>query len=212
LRGSTLLRVGAVLSAVSVLLESGSRLVPGPTAWDLGIVAWTGWTLALICLGLGFVWVGLNPVLTRVGLAVGALHLVHAALLTARIFAQVPFPFSPKTLVAGRLLLVGLFALVEAPALGKRTARLLGAAAALVLIKAMLPVAGFDPALGSVGTFLRDSVPAVLLSLAIFHAGEVIRLREDEWARHQVSGANAGFMDYNNPFNEGQRGADEPQK
>ena len=208
LRGSTLLQAGAVLAAVSVLLETGGRLLPGPTAWDLGIIAWTGWALALITLGLGFFWVGLNPVLSRVGIAVGIVHLIHAGLLLARIFAQVPVPFSPKALVVGRLLLLGVFALIEARELGTRASRLLLAAATLVLIKAMLPVVGFDPDPGVLGSFLRDSVPAVFLALALYHTGEVIRERENTWAGQQVSSTSSGFDDYNNPYNESQQTGD----
>lgn len=208
LRGSTLLKSGAVLAALSVLLEAGGNLIDSPSAWNMSMVAWTGWALALVALGLGFVWVGLNPVMSRVGLAVGAVHLLHALLLLARIFGQVPFPFSPKALVVGRLLLVILFAVMESRELGPRTSRFLIAAAALVLVKAALPLVGLDPDLGGVGAFLRDSVPAVLLALAIFHAGETIRSLEDDWARHQVSGSGSGFADYNNPFNESQQDDD----
>ena len=212
LRGSTLLKVGAVLAAVSILVETGGRLLPGPTAWDLSIIAWTGWSLALITLGLGFLWVGMNPVLSRVGIAVGIIHLIHAALLVTRIFAQLPFTFSPKVLVTGRLLLIAVFALVEARELGTRTSRLLLAAAILVLVKAMLPVFGFDPDPGVLGGFLRDCVPAIILALAIYHTGDAIHRCEDTWAGHQVSRTGSGFDDYNNPFNEGQQEADDSQK
>lgn len=212
LRGSTLLQVGAVLAAMSVLLETGRHLLPGPTAWDLGIVAWTGWALSLVTLGLGFFWVGLNPMLSRVGIAVGIVHLLHAGLLLARIFAQVPFPFSAKILVVGRLLLLGTFALIEARELGTRTSRLLVAATTVVLLKAMLPVFGVDPDPGALGGFLRDSVPAVFLALAVYRTGGVIRERENAWASQQVSSTSSGFDDYNNPYNEGQQTGNPPQK
>ena len=204
IRGSTLLRSGAVLSALAVLLESSGQLLGGTAAWGLSITAWTIWTLALVALGLAYIWIGLNPVLSRVGIFVGVAHLLHAVLLMLRIFTSVELVVSPKAMVVGRLLLVVIFAARELKVLGRRTSGFLGGSALLVMAKAALPMFGVDPDLGVMVAFLRDTLPAVILALATYHTGEVIRRRETAWASAQGAGRTSGFEDYNNPFNPGQ--------
>lgn len=204
LRGSVLLRVGTVLAALSLLVETGSRiLVPelesGP--WGVTAGAWLGWIASLAVLGLGFVWTGMNPVLTRFGLVVGAFHLLHAAFLLVQIFTELELAIPPRSMAAGRLVLVLVFAVQEREYLGRRGTRLLGGAAALVLGKALAAVWGFPPALGTLPEALWDFLPALILAAALFHTATLVKRREDAWAEAFLDNRGAGFEDFNNPLN-----------
>lgn len=204
LRGSLLLQAGAVLAAISLLVETGSRiLVPdletGP--WGVTAGAWLGWIASLAILGLGFLWTGMNPVLSRFGLVVGAFHLLQAAFLLVRIFTEVHLAIPPRTMAVGRLVLLLLFALQERPYLGTRGSRLLMGATALVLAKTMAAVWGYPAGLGVVGDAMWDFVPSLLLALALYHTGDLVKRREDAWAEGFLAEQGSGFEDFNNPLN-----------
>ncbi|MCP4574458.1 MAG: hypothetical protein GY838_19075 [bacterium] len=204
LRGSRLLRVGAILALFSLAVETGSRIfVPdleqGP--WGVTASAWLGWITSLGILGLGFLWIGMNPVLTRFGIAVGIFHLLHAVFLLVQIFTEFHLAIPPRTMAVGRLVLVLLFAIQERQYLGVRGSRLLTGAAAVVLAKTLAAVWSFPSGLGAVGGALWDFVPAVLLVLALYHTGALISLREDAWAEAFLANRGTGFEDFNNPLN-----------
>jgi len=205
LRGSTLLRAGAVLAALSLLVDTSCRmLVPNLEAGPLLVVtgAWLGWIAALAVLGLGFLWTGMNQVLTRYGLVVGIFHLLHAAFLLLRIFTDLPLAIPPRALVVGRLSLLLLFALQERKDLEPQGSRLLLIAAALALAKAVAAAWGFPPELGRVGNALWHFFPSLLLVLALYHTGDLVRRREDEWAEGCLAeDRGTGFEDFNNPLN-----------
>ena len=205
LRGSTLLRAGAVLAALSLLVDTSCRvLVPelaeGPFILVTG--AWLGWIAALAVLGLGFLWTGMNQVLTRYGLVIGIFHLLHAAFLLLRIFTELPLAIPPRVMVVGRLSLLLLFAIQERKSLGSHGSRLLLIAAAVALVKAVAATWGFPPDLGQVGNALWHFFPSLLLILAIYHTGDLVKRREDEWAEDCLAeDRGTGFEDFNNPLN-----------
>lgn len=208
LRGSALLRIGVYLAVASLLVETGGKVLiadleTGP--WGVTAGAWLGWIASLAVLGIGFVFVGVNPVLSRFGVVVGAFHLVHAAFLLVRIFTDVHFPVPPRTMVVGRVVLLVLFALQERNYLGPRGTRLLAGAAAFVLAKSVAAAWGLPGDLGRLGDALWNLVPTLLLLLALHVAADLIKRREDVWAEDFLAQQGGGFDDFHNPLNPSHR-------
>ncbi len=59
LRGSTLLRIGALLSIPAALLNVGAEVLPH-LADTMVTTAWLLWIAALALMGAGFMWVGIQ--------------------------------------------------------------------------------------------------------------------------------------------------------
>ncbi len=201
-RGSTSLIAGSLLLALGALLNLAGVLAGGPPGdGPVGavIAAWIVWILGLAVSGWGLTWIGIGPVLSRLGLVVGLAHGVHAAVLVLALFAAGSPPLPPEAFVAARLLLLAGFAWAEARWLGAGPARALAAVALLQAAKVGLRAGGLLPEFGPPGGPLLDTALNVALAAVVMQAALRVRQTEDGWARGALDARGGGLEEFDNP-------------
>jgi len=200
LRGSSLLRSGAVAIFLAACLNFFSQLMVTQMGETVLVTpAWVGWILGLWVLAGGFVWVGLQPILTRLGVLVGLFFFLNGLLLLLTLFLQIPPLIPLASMSLGRTFLLLVFAVREKDVIGERPMLMLVITASLLMGKTLLrlmdlmPSAGFpvDPAL--------DATLVILLAVALFTLGNAVRSGENRWARESPSRHTLIFADFNNP-------------
>ena len=205
LRGSTLLCSGAItmvlatwqnFTAKSISLDNGQ--VP-----ELLITsAWLCWIVALWLLAAGFLWIGTQPFLSRMGLVVGIFHLVSGIYLLIILFGGTDLRLPGVSLSIGRTLLVIVFAFVERKHLHPINFNALVAVALLQYMKIGFRLIGILPSMGPMANGGLDSLLLTLLAVAIFLVGRDIRMVENQWAMMQTVAPVCGLGDFNNPEHE----------
>ncbi len=204
LRGSLMLKVSAVAYFVSGLLYFSIRLlVPDASGPDnhLFLTALVAWDITLFLLALAFLWTGINPIFSRMGLAVGGFAALQAVLLLLDMTTHLKMPFPPGILTLGRTLLLVCFALVERPFLGRLTTLVLATVAALQFIRVLLRGMQVWGPLPMPWENLMTAGFMVITAIAIFSVGRSLRHHEDRWAFANQPRRHAEFADFNNPLN-----------
>ncbi len=202
LRGSSLLNAGALLTIVAavgnfigdLLATSGSPIVNLITGG-----AWLSWILALWLLAAGFIWIGVQPFLSRFGLIVGVFHLLNGAFLMAVIFAGINQALPNTPFSIGRNVLLISLVLIERRVLEKNLGRFLIIMATLQIVKVTLRVLGLMPSMGRIADSGLDSLLLALLGMSIFMVGNEFKKSENLWALELASTRSAGLGSFNNP-------------
>ncbi len=207
MRGSTLLRAGAVLS----ILATGQLFAAGFLGQSSGILinsAWLSWIAALFLLASGFFWIGVHPFLGRFGLGVGVFHFLNGLFLFGVIFAEMN-PFLPNASFSiGRTLLLLFFVLIEKKHLRSLSLITLVVAAFLQLMKIGLRLSELLPSLGRIPDSAIDSGLLVLMGVALFLLGGDVKTAENKWAREMLANRATGFNEFNNPEHNWNRAKD----
>ncbi len=203
IRGSILLRSGAVVIFLAAMLNFFSRLLTTATAQSFLVEpAWVAWILGLWVLASGFFWVGVQPILTRMGIVVGLFFFLNGLLPLVILFMSVT-PLIPLTALSmGRAFLLLVFAILEREQVGTRTTTLLVLSAGLLLVKITLRLTGLLPALGNPVDPALDALLVILMATAIFSLGTAVRTMENVWALEMASNRGSSFADFNNPEHE----------
>ncbi len=202
LRGSTLLHAGALMTIVGTVGNFVSDFIAssaGPAPGLLVTVAWLSWILALWLLAAGFVWIGVQPFLSRFGLFVGGFHLLNGVFLLVVLFAGVAPPLPNISLSIGRNLLLVFFVFQERKLLGKWSSNLMVTAALLQFIKIGFRILGVLPPLGKIADSGLDSLLLTLLGLSIYLVGTDVKKSENNWAIELAATRSSGFGAFNNP-------------
>ncbi len=113
LRGSTLLRLGAVAYLLAAALHVAARLLApeGATPSDpMFMIALVVWDLTLFLLATGFFWTGIHPFLTRTGLGLGLFLYLQGGYLLLSLVTGHPYGLPPSMLTVGRTFLLAVFA------------------------------------------------------------------------------------------------------
>ena len=201
-RGSSLLRLGALLMCLAALLNgAGTALQPSQSLLGIRIlkVAWLLWIGDLWLVGAGFIWIGLNPVLSRIGLATGLLHLFQGLFLLLTLFANLRLPVTNTALSTGRLLAIVLFAIVERRTLPGRQVAVLILAAGLLQAKLVLRTLTVLREMPEVWLMSLDVLLLLGLGLALLGVAASVRREETWWAEEQYQARATGFSAFNNP-------------
>lgn len=202
LRGSTLLRAGAILSLPAALLNFAYSFLPsqGLALGDWAVTsAWLVWIVALLFMAGGFLWVGIQPFLGRFGWVVGGFFFLNALYLVLVLFARYPLPVPGASIVMGRTLVLLFFAVLESNNLSRKYSLGLIVIAFLQLAKITLRLLELWPAIAPGLDQGIDAGILILMSLALFFVGGVIRRAENSWAREIASQRAGCFADFNNP-------------
>jgi len=198
LRGSTLLRGGAVVSITAALLNVGAEVFPHLND-PLVTLAWLLWIAALGLMGAGFMWVGVQPFYTRYGWVIGIFFAINALYLMGVLFAGIRPPVPGVSLSIGRALLLLFFAMVEKKDLRPGPATALILIALLQFLKIGVRLAGYWPELTPLLDAGLDAALVVGTAVVIFLVGGSIRRAENMWAREIASQRHGVFSDFNNP-------------
>lgn len=202
LRGSTLLRLASLIILLGAGLNASLPWLPLDADLLQNVVprvGWLCWISGLWLMGAGFIWIGINPILSRFGLLVGLIHVVQGLFLLLALFQGLWTNFPPAALSFGRLLLLILFVGVEAREIGRRTALVVGLACGLIIAKISARILGY---LGDLTWDMRtvlDSALLALLAVAIWVLASSVRRCERSWAKQQYQDSSAGLNDFNNP-------------
>ncbi len=202
LRGSTLLRTGALLTILATLGNFASTFLKSNSAQVPDILisgAWLSWILALWLLAAGFIWIGAQPFMTRFGWFVGGFHLLNGVFLLAILFARVDPPLPSISLSIGRNLLLIFFVFRELNYLNAWVGRFLISISFLQLIKITFRVLDLMPSMDEILTAGLDSLFLTLLGLSLFLVGNQIKKTENQWALEIASTRASGFSAFNNP-------------
>ena len=206
IRGSTALIGGAMAlagaAALGLVAETAAALSDGGAA-ALVATARLAWIVVLGLIGWGLIAVGIGPVMSRLGIAVGAAYGCEA-LLQLLSAVSAPQPLVTLTAVtAGRLLLVAAFAISEHATLGADQTRRLaqvavGHAIGVCVLAIVLP-SGARPLVDQI----LDTVFGVALAVPLWQAAVNIREAEGAWAAtHLEDFEETGLEVFNNPDHE----------
>ena len=204
LRGSVLLKLSALAYLLAALLHFAVRLMfpeamgPDNTAFLAALLVWN---VALFLFSFAFTWTGINPIFSRMGLAVGLLSGLQAVLLLLDLTRTTMLPVPPSLLTLGRALLLACFALVERNNLGKWTALLLAGVSGFHFVRVLLRGLQIWPALPVPWENTMSTAIMVITSGLLFAVGRSLRYHEDQWARDNQPRRHAEFEDFNNPRN-----------
>lgn len=200
LRGSSLMRIGAVAIFLAACLNFCSQfMIMELGRADLVTPAWVGWILGLWVLAGGFVWVGVEPILSRLGLLVGLFFFLNGLMLMLTLFLGIAPFVPPNSLTIGRTLLLLVFAVRERNIIGERTTLALVASSLLLLAKTLVRLAELVPPAGFPVDPAVDALLVVFLAVALFMLGNAVRRGENRWARESPTRATLDFADFNNP-------------
>jgi len=198
MRGSILLRSGAVITVLATLLNFAPNILPEAPGM-LVSAAWLLWIMALWLLAAGFIWIGVHPFLGRFGLVVGGFHFINGLFLLGVLFGGVA-PFLPNaSLSIGRTLLLLFFVLMERKHLRSSSINFLILVAFLQFLKITLRIMDILPSFGNIADSGLDSGLLALIAVAIFLVSNDIKIVENSWARELASTRASGFGDFNNP-------------
>ena len=201
-RGSRLLFFGALLLVAAALanVAGGLMRIYLPDSFVPVLkAAWLAWVGALWLVGAGFIWVGINPVLSRLGWVVGLLHVAQGLILLMTLFADIVVAVPNIALSLGRLLAIVIFAIFEKRFIGSRVAGPLIVAAMLLLAKIGAREASWLAALSEAWLTVIDGGMLVLLGWTLLRLAGEIRRCEDGWAEAQYHAKASGFNAFNNP-------------
>jgi hypothetical protein len=200
LRGSTLLRLGALL----VLLSAGSSAL-GKAADRAALldfyhmafaIPWALWIVSLLVLAAGFIVTGYRSYMSPMGWVTGTFHLGHGLDLFTMIFAAPGMGFSPAGMALAKYLTVILFGYAEQARLGRSMRNLLIVAAGAQVVKiGWRTFAGLD----SRPSWLLDMALLMVLAWSYWRLARHIRYQEDLWAARLANAHTASFEDFNNP-------------
>lgn len=214
LRGSLLLRAGALFTILATGQYFASVLLTSPTGQASGkLVAssWLFWIAALWLLAAGFIWVGVQPFLGRFGLATGIFHLLNGVFLLLVLFAGVK-PFLPNaSLAIGRTLLLLFFVLAEYKHLKGSHVWILAGVALLQFLKIGLRISDQLPALSQKYDVGLDSLLLSLLAVAVYLMAGDLHHQENQWARKVASTRAKGLAEFNNPEHDWNRSDNQPE-
>ena len=201
LRGSTLMRIGGLLTIVAPLGKSSAEMLSQKTdlAHLLMTASWVSWILALLVLAAAFIWVGAKPFLGRFGLYVGIFHLLNSVFLMVVLFANVNPPVPSISLSIGRNLLLVFFVLLERRNMGKPAGKFLISMALLQIVKMGTRLLDLTPTLVKQASSGLDSLFLILLGLSLVLLGNEIKKSENIWARQLLATRASGLAAFNNP-------------
>jgi hypothetical protein len=211
LRGSTLLASGAILSILATWQNFASIVLATegePASQALVTCAWLCWILALWLLAAGFIWVGVQPFLSRLGLIVGLFHLINGVVIFAVLFLGFNSPLPGISLAIGRTLLLFFFVIAEKGYFSRFTVNALASVALLQFFKIALRTMEFVPQLHQNINAGLDSIILTLLAVCIILLGRNLKRVEDSWATELAATRSSGFGEFNNPEHEWNRGDD----
>ena len=207
MRGSILLRIGAVMTIVATMQNFGAAFMDEASG-ILVSSAWLCWIMALWFLAAGFIWIGVHPFLGRFGLVVGGFHFLNGLFLLGVLFGGVQ-PFLPSvSLSIGRTLLLLFFVMMEKKHLRSFNKTLLVVVALLQFLKISLRIMEVLPSWGAIADSGLDSLLLSLLAVAIFLVGKDVEFVENSWARELAANRSSGFGDFNNPEHDWNQGED----
>ncbi len=203
-RGSVMIRIGALITALGSLLNLGAQLLPvdaGPSP-IVTTIAWLLYIIGLWFLAAGFFWVGSHPYFTRFSFVIGVLHAAHGAQLLVLLFTFAFIPIPVVQITIARLAVTLLFAYTEREWLAFRTQAYLVVAVSLQLIKTLGRTLGYTTDLGNPYGPLLDASLLLILTAVMLHLSNVVRLEEDEWAEIMYQPGDSDLSDFNNPEHE----------
>ncbi len=202
LRGSNLLRAGALLSIPAALLNFATVFLPsqGISLGDAGVTgAWLLWIASLFLLAAGFMWVGIQPFFTRYGWAIGAFYLLNALYLVLVLFAQQRLPVPGVSIALGRTVLLLFFAMIEKKGLPSRHAVALVLVSVLQFAKIAARLADLWPELDPALDAGLDALVLVATGVVLLLVAGDIRHAESAWARELAGQRANSFAEFNNP-------------
>lgn len=204
-RGSSALIVGAMAlaGAAALGLIAAAAVALSGEAAALAATADMAWILVAGTIAWGLMAAGVGPVVSRLAVVAGAAYACEAVVRLVAIVA-VPQPLVTLTAVAaGRLVLLGAFALCERNVLGQDPAQRLvkvavAHAAAVVAVASVAPP-GARPLIGQI----LDMVFSIALAAPLWQAAQNLREAEAAWAaEHLLENEDIGLEAFNNPDHE----------
>lgn len=200
LRGSTLLRIGAVLVVLSAGLNGMGKVADRAHLLEFYNMAfaipWAVWIVTLLVLAGGFIVTGFRSYMSPMGWVTGTFHLGHGLDLFTMIFAAPGMGFAPAGMALAKYLTIILFGYAEQSRIGRRMRDLLTLVGGLQAAKiALRTFVGF----GSRTSWIMDMLLLALLAWAYWRLAQRIRYQEDRWAERLFHEHSASFEDFNNP-------------
>lgn len=203
LRGSFFLRWGALAYALAAMVHFGARLLaPGAMGPEnkYFLVALLVWDAALFLVAAGFLWTGINPILSRYGIAPGIFITLQAVILLLSLINTQALILPPAALTLGRTLLVGLFVLVERMHLSRGAILTLGLGPLLQFLRILLRIFGFMSPLAQPWEAILSAVFMLITAAGIYLVSRDVHRHEETWARASLPKRGARFAEFNNPL------------
>jgi hypothetical protein len=202
LRGSAFLKLGAAVYLITAGLNLiGKLILPGGA--DPGNPLFLGamlvWGLTLFLLGTGFIWTGFQPVMGRLGIAVGLFFYLQGLFLMIALIAPAAMPFPPSILSVGRTFLLAIYAVAERGRLGRSAALPLGIISSVQFVRVFLRNLDVWPLMDHTIEAALTAIFMTVTAWAVFAVGKSVHRLEDEWGLANSHPQRSRLAEFNNP-------------